>query len=464
VALSLNDSLSKLERLSPERLHETSQRLRADLGGAEWKMALCLLATVRTRSFRKLGYSNITEYAEKALSLSGKKAGCLLGTARALEHLPLLSEAFRQGRIGWGKVRAIRGLATPETEEQWLEFALAHSTDEVVRKVSLSPRAWKRHQALQSSLEGSPVVTEGAVAEVLAREDVACRSVLSGHGGDVPIPAETADDRGGVQSKVEARHGTPPSASLPSIGRDGQFSSPPIQTNFELPTPPKTIRLVLELTPDQYALYERAEARVRAQERKQVPRAVVLTKMAESVLNNGTARSRAKHQVLIHTQPDTGQTWYDTQRGPLPVHPTVLQQAAAKRAPLQVGPALPVAPEKSPPGPKQAYARQPIPNAILRQVFALAGHQCQCCGARGCPLDVHHTQPVSEGGGNSLKTLRLLCQACHSLEHESDFAEKPRWRTGRSVGLRKSKARAQARARNQGKVSKVPEGDKPDDP
>jgi hypothetical protein len=366
VPLSLNDSLSKLERLSPQRLHQTSQRLRAELGGAEWKMALCLLATVRTSSFRKLGFSNITEYAEKALSLSGKKAGCLLGTARALEHLPVLSEAFRQGRIGWGKVRAIRGLATPETEVQWLEFALAHSTDEVVHKVSLSPRAWKRHQALQSSLEGNPVVTERAVAEVLASEGSAAKAVLHNKEAPTATVVETSIQKGS------------------EVSRENQPSSPPIQLKPEPPTPPKTIRLVLELTPDQYALYERAEARVRTQERKHVPRAVVLTKMAEAVLNNGTARSRAKHQVLIHTQPDSGQTWYDTQRGPLPVHPTVLQQATAQREPLQMGPASPSSPgtipagrtvaqnpAKSRSGPRQDHTRQTIPNKILRQLFAL---------------------------------------------------------------------------------------------
>jgi hypothetical protein len=69
MSLSLKESLDKLERLSPRRLDQTSRRIRTELGGAEWKMGLCLLASVRRRSFRTLGYATISEYAEKALHL-----------------------------------------------------------------------------------------------------------------------------------------------------------------------------------------------------------------------------------------------------------------------------------------------------------------------------------------------------------------------------------------------------------
>ncbi len=317
MSLSLNESLSKLEKLSPARLHQTSHRLRAALGGAEWKMALCLLATARTRSYRTLGFASVTEYADKALSLSGNKVGCLLGTARALEHLPLLSEAFQQGRIGWGKVRAIRGLATPETENAWLDFALAHRTDEVVRKVALSPRAWKRHQALQASLEGQPICTDAAVAKVLKGEpETASSAPSTGATSVIATGATTAAcahalgiSSAAATANCGVTHGSSGMTNLTSglastydsLGLEGlsapclnersplSASSPPNKPL--LPLAPKTIRLVVEMTPDQYALYEQAESRVRAQARKHLSRAAVVTRMAESVLNNGTARA-----------------------------------------------------------------------------------------------------------------------------------------------------------------------------
>ena len=157
--LALDQSLAKLCRLSPQGLHRTTRRVRAELGGVEWKMALCLLAAMRQSSFLALGYKSLSQYAEYGLQLSGKKLRALLGVARALEHLPLMSEAFQAGKIGWGKLRALQSLVTPETEAQWLEFAMKKRTDQVVRMVSLSPSAWKGQRALQASLEGQPLAT-----------------------------------------------------------------------------------------------------------------------------------------------------------------------------------------------------------------------------------------------------------------------------------------------------------------
>ena len=157
--LALDQSLAKLCRLSPQGLHRTTRRVRAELGGVEWKMALCLLAAMRQSSFLALGYKSLSQYAEYGLQLSGKKLRALLGVARALEHLPLMSEAFQAGKIGWGKLRALQSLVTPETEAQWLEFAMKKRTDQVVRMVSLSPTAWKGQRALQASLEGQPLAT-----------------------------------------------------------------------------------------------------------------------------------------------------------------------------------------------------------------------------------------------------------------------------------------------------------------
>ena len=79
--------------------------------------------------------------------------------------------------------------------------------------------------------------------------------------------------------------------------------------------------------------------------------------------------------------------------------------------------------------------RTAIPNVILRQVFARAGHRCECCGRKGGRLDVHHCDPVSEGGRNELERLELLCRGCHTKNHERDFEEKEHWRGGSGGGV-----------------------------
>ena len=329
------EALASLGRLSAVRLDETSRRIRKSLAQVEWKMSLCLLAMVRTGGFRELGYATISEYGEKVLNLSGKKLGWLLGTARALEHLPLLSEAFKRGEIGWGKVRAIQSLATPETERRWLDFALANPTETVVKKVALSPTQWKRHRALEASLRKEPMATVEAVEEVLktraesASENVDGEVSKSPQGRALNQEVEKADV---FQPPVEVeRTSLGPQGELEGdASRDGE---PVIETHR-----PDRIRLVVEFTPDQYALYEAAEKRVRARAGKRVARGEVLVQLAERVLAEGTARSRARHQILIHTCENCRNAWYETDQGVYPVTEEVLEKAREESSPLKVDP------------------------------------------------------------------------------------------------------------------------------
>lgn len=423
--LNFHDSLTKLERLSPEVLDRTTRRIRTDLGSVEWKMGICLLAMKRTGAFRKLGYSTLTDYAERALSLSGRKTGALLGAAEALEHLPLISRAFRRGEICWGKVRSLHGLATPETEKEWLKFASAHSTHEVASKVSLSPRNWKRHQALKAQLNGEPISEPEQVRRILS-EDVSKKSTVSSHAcSSEPEPSVAAEEK----AQAKERDVNEPSRLDNKTPLEAERTAPP--------EPPKTIRIVFELTPDQFALYEQAESRVRARLGRRAPRAEVLQMMADEVLSSGTARARARHQVLVHTTEGSDEGWYETSRGILPVSPEILEEAKGRGEVLRTEVVTHTCdreeasetderPAKA--GPKKRIA---IPSGVLRRLHARANHCCERCGVRGGRLDVHHTHAVSEGGGNDLELLRLLCPACHSLGHQPDYARKPHWRAAR---------------------------------
>ena len=283
---------------------------------------------------------------------------------------------------------------------------------------------------------------------------------------------------------VEESHPNPPSRIVqPRERLESEKTSPPTRENpnppVERPLPPaapQTIRVVFELTPDQCALYEQAESRVRAQEGRRLARAEVLKMMAETVLAQGTAKARARHQVLVHKTEGSDEAWYETERGVLPVSPGVLEGAlrgqeilyleadgreisneqtlvvagdipaeadSARSVPSETSTGVScetVAPDTSPPQPKSPLPnhscdsrgkRTAIPNAVIRQVFARAGHRCECCGRKGGRLDVHHREPVSEGGSHELSCLELLCRACHTKNHEADFEEKPHWRAAR---------------------------------
>ena len=238
------------------------------------------------------------------------------------------------------------------------------------------------------------------------------------------------------------------------------------------------IRLVFEVTADQFALIESAERLVRARGRMRMSRGAVLAEMATSLLERSPARTRSRYLPLVQLAAGGEEGWYDTGRGMLPVHPDILRQAmdTARRArqrptanalaPLGREGAVdsvqgtsgcptsdgPVSPDSARPGPScssksrqdeplvgrgdpRPGARRAIPQATLRALYALADHRCQCCGSKG-PLIVHHRIPVSEGGGDELENLRLLCHPCHQGEHEEDYASRPAWRSAKEAALR----------------------------
>lgn len=87
-----------------------------------------------------LGCASISEYADRACGFSARKTRELLRTSRQLDELPLTAAAFRDGTIVWSKVREISRVATPETEEAWLEFARDRTSSQVARGVSGSQR------------------------------------------------------------------------------------------------------------------------------------------------------------------------------------------------------------------------------------------------------------------------------------------------------------------------------------
>jgi hypothetical protein len=69
--------------------------------------------------------------------------------ARALEHLPRIDEALRTVRVSYSKVRALTRVATPETEERLLEFALRATAAQVEQLV----RAWRRVDRQEEALQ-----------------------------------------------------------------------------------------------------------------------------------------------------------------------------------------------------------------------------------------------------------------------------------------------------------------------
>ncbi len=410
---SLYKCLDFFSGLPPLELHQKNVKLRKQLANTEWLLSVALLASQRNNLYRKLEhtYSDIYEYARKCLNLANQKTGELLHTARALEKLPLISDAFRTGTLSWGKVRELKRVATPETEKVWLDFALGHDVTVIQRQVALSPREWKRGRALAASEAGQPTATAAVVSELLT-------------GTETTTTTES-----------------PVTSGVTKADPQDSDQSPPIPA-------PNLIRLVHYLTPDEFAVYEQAQRRVRARNKgARMKREAILMEWCDNELSAGTAKSRARYQVLIHTGPGGG-AWYETERGLFPASPQIVAEARAQGRVIELHPDERGEPEKSNPGDKshlsdeqdptshgKTTGRRDYPNALVRYLFAQAGNRCQRCGSYSRKLHIHHRLPVSDGGGDQPELLELLCTVCHALEHEPDFESRPDWAQARERAL-----------------------------
>ena len=94
----------------------------------------------RHRDWEKEGFGSCAEWLAWRIGITRGTANEKVRAARALENLPLISEAMARGALSFSKVRAITRVATPDNEADLLEFALAGSAANLERLV----RGWKR--------------------------------------------------------------------------------------------------------------------------------------------------------------------------------------------------------------------------------------------------------------------------------------------------------------------------------
>ncbi|MGE0494738.1 MAG: HNH endonuclease signature motif containing protein [Vulcanimicrobiota bacterium] len=384
-----------LQQLTHQELHQRNCQTSKRSFGCEWDLAAHLLATERNGLYRHMGSGSVVGYAVTHLKLHPQKAGELLSLARVFEQLPLISEAFREGKLCWSKARALKRITTPENEAEMLEFALNNKAQAVERAVALTPTQHKRGQALKASLEAR-------------------------------------------QSQPELT----------------QVEQPTKSESVALPTPvpavPKLRQVVLLMTPEQYAVYEQAKRMVEARQGKRVSRETAVTEMSRALLGSADNRSKVRHQVIVHVNGETGEGFYDTDRGLLPAEAEAVDEAmkqtgivvACSHNTLPAGssrsklPAETSQAEQLPLLPSQPKARPGLPVGLVRAVYARAFGCCERCSCRGGNLVIHHVRAWSETRRHRLEDLELLCPSCHASEHEEDFATRTEWKAARDASVR----------------------------
>ena len=305
--------------------------------------------------------------------------------ARALESLPKISQAMRQGQISFAKVRAMTRVATPATEQVLLNVALygtAHHIEALVRQFRRTQEAEElsreaRQQASRGLTylhdeDGSLVLKLRLPAEAGALLLKALEKALP----DVPMPT---DEELGIRPRT----------------RDSQDSLHVYAETSEVP-PPAVRRMTVSFS---------------------ARRADALAVIAESFLAHGAEALKGgdRHQIVVHVDKET------------------LDKRASGRCELDEGPAIPVETARrmscdaskveiteDEPGEPLNVGRKTrtIPPALHRALKS----RDQGCVFPGCThkryVDGHHIEHWADGGETKLSNLVSLCRFHHRAVHE----------------------------------------------
>lgn len=120
-----------------QSVHASLTALAARKAGLEYEELVLLLAADRTRAWYHMGNACMREYADRMLGIDGHTLAEKIRTAGKLEVRPLLAAALQSGRLSYSAVRELTRVATPETEQEWID----HATGKTVRQIEARVRA-----------------------------------------------------------------------------------------------------------------------------------------------------------------------------------------------------------------------------------------------------------------------------------------------------------------------------------
>jgi hypothetical protein len=131
-------SAQQLGELGSHAVDHLARRACGTLTSYRLLLGRCLLAMDRHRFHLDHACCTSIHYATLVLGLKPKQSRQFRYVAGRLEELPALSHQAAQGLIAWCKLREVVRVASPETEEFWIDLCLHKTYEEIERLVALT--------------------------------------------------------------------------------------------------------------------------------------------------------------------------------------------------------------------------------------------------------------------------------------------------------------------------------------
>jgi|GEM_PF-290458 len=336
--------------LSGPEVHRRALEARKLFGKAQKALTFWINEIDTRKIYREFGCSSIYHYATTHLAPGEHTIAEMLRTGKALEHLPLLSQAYEKGEISSTHVREITRVATPETESFWCEAAKKSTTRQIEKLVAFSPKgglpptqlplpanvsylsqaqlpsqALLPYQAPNLSQIMFPTVTDDKPLPSFPDDTALCPAGLtscasgcnlesqkgSGEIHLVKTDEENHQAEGDLQEEKKVNAVTEPLGSVTALVKYHD-------------------KLIVELSGEEMSIVKDAFDRARKESGLRDRKSLLLF-IAKSFLadnhTDGRGTRKPPYQILLHHHLPSGLTWSDTMKGEMPVSPNVLKKA-----------------------------------------------------------------------------------------------------------------------------------------
>ena len=189
------------EGLSARDLEDEITTLSASISIATWRLLMLIAELDRRGTWQQYGVLSCAHWLNWKCGIDMGAAREKVRVARALENLPLVSDALARGELSYSKARAITRVATPESEDYLLMIARHGTASHVEKLVRTYRRVDRLHEAARARSshaqralrwsyddDGSMVITVRVPAEQGALVVQAIHAAVDSHAPSAMAP------------------------------------------------------------------------------------------------------------------------------------------------------------------------------------------------------------------------------------------------------------------------------------
>src|SRR5260221_13889945 len=116
--------------------HGELSRLAKTRAHLDWEEGTWLVRALRAGVHQHLGFGSFAAYIERLFGYGPRWVEERLRVAEAIEQLPEIEQALRDGAINWSTARELTRVATAQSERQWLEASMGRTARQVEEMVA----------------------------------------------------------------------------------------------------------------------------------------------------------------------------------------------------------------------------------------------------------------------------------------------------------------------------------------